>query len=92
MISRLRGLELLVMLLGHQAVPPDALAPIVAEELRAERFRHGAFRAAVVLQHLFQAVLGLRVARAEGRACGVGGEDVRHAIFIPQDGDFSGVS
>ena len=84
--------QLLVMLLGHQAVPPHALAPIVAEELRAERFRHGAFRAAIVLQHLFQAVLGLRVAGAEGRTRGIGGEDVRHAVFVAQDGDLAGVS
>ena len=83
--------QLFVVLFGHQAVTPDALPPIVAEELRAKRFRHGAFGAAVVFQQFFQAVLGLRVARSEGRAGGVRGEDVRHAVFIAQDGDVRGV-
>ena len=86
MISRLRGLEFLVVPLGHQPVTPDALPPIVAEKLRPESLRHGAFRAAIVLQQLFQAILGLRVTRTEGRARGVLREDVRHPIFVPQDG------
>ena len=85
-MARQRGLEVLVVLLGYLPVTPEALAVVVRTH-SAERLGHGAFGLAVVAQHLFQAVFGLRVAGAERRAGGGGGEDVRHAVLVAQDLD-----
>ena len=59
-----------IVLAGDLAMTPQPLAVIVCEELRAERFRHGAFGLAVIAQQFFQAVFGLRIAGGESRAGG----------------------
>ena len=68
-------------------MPPQALPVIVGDELRAERFRHGAFGLAVIAQQFFQAILRLRVAGSESRARRGSGIDVRHAKLVAQNLD-----
>ena len=62
------GFEIFVMFLGDLPVTPQPLAVIVLVEVFTEDFGHGAFRFAIVAQHLFQTVLGLGMTGAISRA------------------------
>src|ERR1019366_5458998 len=73
------GRQFRIVLAGHVAVTPQALAVIVGDELGAESFRHGAFGFAVIAQQFFEAVFGLGVARGESGAGGGGRVDVGDA-------------
>ncbi len=76
-----------IVLAGHVAMTPQALAVIVVDEFGAERFRHGAFGFAVIAQQFFEAVFSLHVAGGERSPRGGGGVDVRHAELVAQNLD-----
>jgi hypothetical protein len=59
----------------------------VGEEIRAERFRHRAFRLAVIAQQFFQAILRLRVPGCESRARRSSGIDVGNTELVAQNLD-----
>ena len=59
--------DLVVFLAADLRVPPHSLDQIAAIRIRAEDFGHRAVRLAIVLQQLFEAVFGLRIADGERR-------------------------
>ena len=76
-----------IVLARDVAVTPQALPVIVGEELRAERFRHGAFGLAVIAQQFFQAIFRLRVSGRESRARRSSGIDVGNPELVAQNLD-----
>ena len=77
--------DLLVPGAADLAVPHDSLPQVFPEKVRAENLGHRAGCSPVVLQKLFQPVLGLGV--ANGVRCIVQGasEDMRDAKLVPID-------
>ena len=80
------------MLLRYLPVPPQPLPVVVEHPVRAEHFGHGAFGLAVVAHHLFQAIFGLCITRAERRSRRGFREDVGYPVLIAQNLDLFGGS